>query len=100
MATGGIKIRCRGIASSSGVPALITLEGLREIKLGTLLTGEWSSVFDEILKNGKFINLNVFLTAFTTTTTSEHILDCLGDVHASPLLVLDFSMANGLMDVI
>ncbi|GFY31022.1 uncharacterized protein TNCV_4359291 [Trichonephila clavipes] len=34
----------------------------------------------------------------------EHILDCLGfaleDVHASPLLVLDFARVNGLMDLI
>ncbi|GFU25358.1 RNase H domain-containing protein [Trichonephila clavipes] len=34
----------------------------------------------------------------------EHILDCLGlalkDVHVSPLLVLDFTRVNGLMDLI
>ncbi|GFU91190.1 uncharacterized protein TNCV_4925201 [Trichonephila clavipes] len=34
----------------------------------------------------------------------EHILDCLGlaleDVHASPLLVLDFARVNGLKDLI
>ncbi|GFV67962.1 uncharacterized protein TNCV_1872441 [Trichonephila clavipes] len=34
----------------------------------------------------------------------EHILDCLGlaleDVHASPLLMLDFARVNGLMDLI
>ncbi|GFY48665.1 uncharacterized protein TNIN_246091 [Trichonephila inaurata madagascariensis] len=33
--------------------------------------------------------------------SSEHILDCLGlaleEVHASPLLVLDFARVNGLM---
>ncbi|GFW56805.1 hypothetical protein TNCV_160351 [Trichonephila clavipes] len=37
-------------------------------------------------------------------TYPEHILDCLGltleDVHASPLLVLDFARVNGLMDLI
>ncbi|GFV38581.1 uncharacterized protein TNCV_132201 [Trichonephila clavipes] len=38
------------------------------------------------------------------SASPEHILDCLGlaleDVHASPLLVLDFAMVNGLMDLI